>query len=224
MSTVGLPTWLSGKESACQCRRHKRCWLDSWVGKIPWRREWWPTPGSLPAESHGQRSSAGYSPWGSKRTGHAWAHTHAGTCPHCTPCSRVFLSRALPQNAALSTSTVYLLSSCFYLFLSHCVLSPLKHCSKELKDPTSFSKLLFGSSLMTPKSMAESNPAAYWISPTGCSVFPQIHPTQKLKVHMATLYRAKKESGSPDPRNCSKLETRNSPKVSLEPFVPTEMK
>ena len=32
--------------------------------EIPWRREWLPTPVFLPAESHGQRSLLGYSPWG----------------------------------------------------------------------------------------------------------------------------------------------------------------
>ena len=32
---LGLPRWLSGKELACQCRRHKRPGLDPWVGKIP---------------------------------------------------------------------------------------------------------------------------------------------------------------------------------------------
>ena len=30
--------------------------FDPWVGKIPCRREWLPTPGFLPGESHGQRS------------------------------------------------------------------------------------------------------------------------------------------------------------------------
>ena len=38
----------------------------SLVGKIPWRREWLPTPVFLPGEFHGQRSLAGYSPWGRK--------------------------------------------------------------------------------------------------------------------------------------------------------------
>ena len=38
----------------------------SWVRKIPWRREWLPTPVFLPGEFHGQRSLAGYSPWGCK--------------------------------------------------------------------------------------------------------------------------------------------------------------
>ena len=43
-----------------------RLGFDPWVGKIPWRREWLPTPGFLPGESHRQRSLEGYSPWGYK--------------------------------------------------------------------------------------------------------------------------------------------------------------
>ena len=39
-----------------------------WVGKIPWRREWLSTPVFLPGKSHGQRSLAGYSPWGQKES------------------------------------------------------------------------------------------------------------------------------------------------------------
>ena len=54
---------LGGKEFSCQCRRHKWYRFSPWVGKIPWRREWEPTPVSLPGEIHGQRSLAGYSPW-----------------------------------------------------------------------------------------------------------------------------------------------------------------
>ena len=34
----------------------------------PWRREWQPTPVFLPGESHGQRSLAGYSPWGRRES------------------------------------------------------------------------------------------------------------------------------------------------------------
>ena len=47
----------SGKEPACQCRRHNRCGFDPGVGKIPWRRAWQPTPEFLPGESHRQRTS-----------------------------------------------------------------------------------------------------------------------------------------------------------------------
>ena len=39
-----------------------------WVGKVPWRREWLPTPAFLPGQSQGQRSLAGYSPWGHKES------------------------------------------------------------------------------------------------------------------------------------------------------------
>ena len=34
-----------------------------WVGKIPWRRAWQPTPVVFPGEPRGQRSLEGYSPW-----------------------------------------------------------------------------------------------------------------------------------------------------------------
>ena len=60
----GFPGGASGKEPACQRRRHKRCGFESWVRKIPWRRTWQPPPASLPGEPHGQRSLVGYSPWG----------------------------------------------------------------------------------------------------------------------------------------------------------------
>ena len=59
----GFPGGASGKEPACQSRRHRRCGINPWVGKIPWRRKWEPTPVFFPGESHGQRSLAGYSPW-----------------------------------------------------------------------------------------------------------------------------------------------------------------
>ena len=51
-----------------QCRRHRRCKLDLWVGKIPWRRKWQPTPGSFPGKFQGQRSLVDYSLWGCKES------------------------------------------------------------------------------------------------------------------------------------------------------------
>ena len=44
----GFPGGASGKEPAYQCRRLERCGFDSWVGKMPWRRAWQPTPVFLP--------------------------------------------------------------------------------------------------------------------------------------------------------------------------------
>ena len=74
----GLPRWLSGKESTCQCKWCRRRGLDAWVRKIPWRRKWQPTPVFLPGNSHGQRSLAGYSPRGHEDSSMTsdWAHVH----------------------------------------------------------------------------------------------------------------------------------------------------
>ena len=58
VTTWAFPGGASGKEPAWQ----RRCWFDLWVGKIPWRRAWQPTPVFLPGESHEQRSLVGYSP------------------------------------------------------------------------------------------------------------------------------------------------------------------
>ena len=56
---TGFPGGSEVKASACTCRRPG---FDPWVGKIPWRRKWQPTPVFLPGESHGLRSLVNYSP------------------------------------------------------------------------------------------------------------------------------------------------------------------
>ena len=88
---MGFPGGTSGKESTCQCRRHKRLRFDSWVGKIPWRRKWQPTPVFLPGESHGQRSLAGYSAWGHKQSGRDLAHTQGCKVGMEIKCSKLFV-------------------------------------------------------------------------------------------------------------------------------------
>ena len=74
---LGFP---NGKESACQ---GKRCQFVAWVGKIPWRRAWQPTPAFLPGGSHGQRSLADYSPLCNKELD-TTEHTHTHTSLHVT--------------------------------------------------------------------------------------------------------------------------------------------
>ena len=60
----GKSSSTNGKEPTGQCRRCKSCGFDPWVGRIPWRKSWQPTPVFFPGESHGQSSLAGNSPWG----------------------------------------------------------------------------------------------------------------------------------------------------------------
>ena len=73
-TTWGFPGGYSDKESSCQLRRHKRRKFNLWVGKMPWK-------------SHGQRSLAGYSPWGRKESEmteclSVHTHTHRRACTH----------------------------------------------------------------------------------------------------------------------------------------------
>ena len=60
-SILRFPWWLRWWRIHLQCGIPR---FDPWVGKIPWRREQLPTPVFWPGELHGQRSLAGYSPWG----------------------------------------------------------------------------------------------------------------------------------------------------------------
>ena len=52
----------------CRCRK-----FHPWIRKIPWRREWLPTPIFLLGKSHGQRSLVGDSPRRHKRVRHNFA-------------------------------------------------------------------------------------------------------------------------------------------------------
>ena len=73
---MSFPGGLSGKESICQCRKHKRCGFDPWVRKISYRRKWQPTPVFLPGESHGQRSLIRLQFLGSQRVRHDSVSEH----------------------------------------------------------------------------------------------------------------------------------------------------
>ena len=57
--SMDFPGGSSGKESACQFRRHKRCRFNPWVRKIPWSRKWQPSPVPVPGKCRGQRSLVG---------------------------------------------------------------------------------------------------------------------------------------------------------------------
>ena len=69
----------SGSDGKRICLQRRRLEFSPWFGKIPWRREWLPTPVFLPGESHGQRNLAGCSPWGQKRIEHGWATNNKNT-------------------------------------------------------------------------------------------------------------------------------------------------
>jgi len=59
-SILGLPQCLSWLKI---CQQRGRPGFNPWVGKIPWRREWLPTPVFWPREFHGLYNPC---PWGHK--------------------------------------------------------------------------------------------------------------------------------------------------------------
>ena len=79
---LGLPWWCSrhfllklhllGTPLVAQMAKNlpavQETQVPSQVRKIPWRREWQPTPVFLPREPYGQRSQVAYSPWGRKES------------------------------------------------------------------------------------------------------------------------------------------------------------
>ena len=73
------------KESACQCRRHRRHWFDPWRKKFPWRRKWQPSilAGIIPwTEDPGRLQSMG-----SQRVRPGWRTEHAHIHIQCMqPC------------------------------------------------------------------------------------------------------------------------------------------
>ena len=49
-------------------------WVDPWVGQIPWRWAWQPTPIFLPRESPWTEEPVGLQSKGSQRVGYDGAH------------------------------------------------------------------------------------------------------------------------------------------------------
>ena len=83
----------SDSEECLQCRRPD---FTSWVGKIPWRKEWQPTSVSLPGEFQGQRSLVRLLSMGLQRGGHDWVtNTHFPLWGGVLSISAKFLSRKL---------------------------------------------------------------------------------------------------------------------------------
>ena len=70
LEKIGFAGGTSGKEPSCQCRRHKRCKFDPWVGKILWRMAWQPTLVFLPEESPWTEKPGVLQSAGSKRVRH----------------------------------------------------------------------------------------------------------------------------------------------------------
>ena len=82
LSVWGSPGGAVIKNLPANTGDERKTRAQSWVRKIPWRRKWLPTPVFLPGEFHGQRSLAGYSPWGHKESDTTEVTDHTVCLPH----------------------------------------------------------------------------------------------------------------------------------------------
>jgi len=116
---LGFSGGTSGKESTCQCRRHKGCAFDPWVGKIPWRRAWQPTLVFLPGESPWTEEPDGLQSMGlQSQTGLKQLSTYA--CPSfCFPST---LRLESPQPTTSHPGHSWSLSSHY---------GPQRHCQAQ---------------------------------------------------------------------------------------------
>ena len=95
-----FPGGSDGKASACNVGWPR---FDHWVGKIPWRRKWQPTPVVVPGKFHGWSSVVGYSPWG---------------------CKELDMTEPLPSLFLYTICCVVLFYILFFLCLPHHVTFP----------------------------------------------------------------------------------------------------
>ena len=122
----GLPMWCNGKEPACQCRRHKRCGFNPWVGKIAGRRKWEPTPVFLPG-------SLDRGTWWTTVLGVAKSQTQLSNWARCgctSNCSYTSYSlrwiASAPLSKIMGPFCVYLLSGSLFFLLIYVSNPPPK--------------------------------------------------------------------------------------------------
>ena len=161
-------TGSDGKESACNARH--LCLIPGSV-RYPWRRAWLPTPVFLPGESHGERSLAGYSPWGhkeldiTKQLTHI--HTHTPAVSLISPSTHTHAHRLQSMGSqraghdwATNTWTPQLilflpahtptqLSFCFSLSLSLRIMGLKYFKQLQLSEPAGFTAYRIESKLLT---------------------------------------------------------------------------
>ena len=133
-SKQGFPQWLSGKEYTCNAEDLEKTQVQSLGWEDPWSRKWQPTPVFSPGKSHGQRSLAGFSPWGhkesdtTKQLNNSNSNKRSKRIPYQRNIQKAteHLKRSLTSYVItelwIKTSYCVILSICPTLYFPHCVL------------------------------------------------------------------------------------------------------
>ena len=124
---MGLPSWHSGRETACQCRRWKRSRFNPLVGKTLWKKKCQPISVFTPEKSHRQRNLLCYSPWGCKKSD-ITDHTHKNTYTH-----KHFTHRSLDLSIIYLSFTHVYLSDTYLSRDINIISMHLKHADAEME-------------------------------------------------------------------------------------------
>ena len=150
-----IPSGSANEVSICHCKRFKRCRFNPWVGKIPWKSKWQPTPVSLPGESYEQWSLVGHSPRGRKESDTTERlHFPLSFSPTSLPFPlRSFFQRFFQSGSAVGKSAPFShLSLGLCSTSAGCGTARVVRCSLpgSLKASSALSLLTWGRSLLAP--------------------------------------------------------------------------
>ena len=138
--------------------------VQSWVGKIPWRRRWHPTPIFLPGKFHGGRSLPGYSPWGHKELDTTkWLNNNSKEyIRFVMKIKWADVWEAIKVPSILATVVVVLLPICHNITCSSShqwPISPSPSCALQLASPLPSYMLPLGALLCSGMSASPSRQA-----------------------------------------------------------------
>ena len=147
MYTPSWAPWVArcGKQSAWRSRKRG---FYTWLGNTPWSRKWQFNPVFLPEKFRGQKSLAGYNPWGCKEsdtTEHACTHYHI---------SQYISDISIYSYSCICLSVEKITNTCCYSITKSCQLfgTPwIAACQASLSFNISLSllKLMSSESVMT---------------------------------------------------------------------------
>ena len=109
---MGFPGGANGKEPVCQCRRHKTCRFNPWIGKMPRRRARQSTPVFLPGESPRTEEPGGLQAIGLQRVRHFWNYLAS----HMLTSIKLISERLAIWKFKSVFVCVWLLLSCVWFF------------------------------------------------------------------------------------------------------------
>ena len=92
-------------------------WVQAPGQENPWNRKWQPTPVFLPGKFHGQRSLAGYSPWGCKESDTTEHSTHTVVITQGSGLQNLFTQKIIKRSLEKKLNRLLYQCPCYFYHL-----------------------------------------------------------------------------------------------------------